>query len=130
MAFGESLGIVTDRTRQVEQRDDWSTGPFNDIRFKTTEPQVAESIMHVFDVGSSFLFYIIQVQHKSDSQSLPLMTFFPAISHFFTRLTPSYRRHARVLDGYLKTKLANSRAKARTLGTFIRNGRKEGDADH
>jgi len=56
MAFGESLGIVTDRIRQVEQRDDWPIGPFNDIRFKTTEPQVAESIMHVFDVGPSVLF--------------------------------------------------------------------------
>lgn len=55
MAFGESLGIVLDRTRQVEERDDWPIGPLNDVRFKTTEPQVAESIMHVFDVSKPYL---------------------------------------------------------------------------
>jgi hypothetical protein len=52
----------------------------------------------------------------TDDQTLPLKSFFPAVSHFFTRLGPTYRRHTNVLDGFLKDKLAASRAKAKTLG--------------
>jgi hypothetical protein len=52
----------------------------------------------------------------TNDQTLPLKSFFPAVSHFFTRLGPTYRRHTNVLDGFLKDKLAASRAKAKTLG--------------
>jgi hypothetical protein len=54
--------------------------------------------------------------YKTDEQTLPLKSFFPAVSHIFTRLESTYRRHANVLDGFLKAKLAASRAKAKTLG--------------
>lgn len=53
---------------------------------------------------------------RTDLQTLPLKSFFPAVTHFFTRLGPTYRRHANVLDGFLKAKLAASRVKAKELG--------------
>jgi hypothetical protein len=56
------------------------------------------------------------VTGTDEDQTLPLKSFFPAVSHFFTRLGPTYRRHTNVLDGFLKDKLAASRAKAKTLG--------------
>jgi hypothetical protein len=56
MAFGESLGIMADRIRQLEERDEWPIGSLGEMRFQTKNPIVAESIMHVFDVSfSSFL---------------------------------------------------------------------------
>jgi hypothetical protein len=57
--------------------------------------------------------------NKIDKKTLPLNTPFPAISHFFTRLTPTYRKHAKILDTFLKTRLKASRERARLMGMFL-----------
>ena len=53
MAFGESLGTVVDRTRQVQvmKAGEVITGPLGQAVFKTQDPAVAESILHIFDVS-------------------------------------------------------------------------------
>ena len=44
------------------------------------------------------------------------MSSFPAISHFISRLTPSYRFHSGRLRDYLNEKLRASREKAKFMG--------------
>ena len=113
MAFGESFGSVLDRTSQVERQKNWQVGKLGETVFETTDSPVAVSILYIFEVS-----HLSSCLHETNGQTLPLKSFFPAASHFFTRLGPTYRRHTNVLDGFLKDKLAASRAKARTLGMF------------
>ena len=49
-------------------------------------------------------------------QSLPVRSAVPAVTHFITRLKPSYRAHARTLDSFLDEKIVQSRAWAAQLG--------------
>jgi hypothetical protein len=112
MAFGESFGSVLDRTSQVERQQNWKVGKLGETVFETTDSPVAVSILYIFEVRPSSSLE----KSDADDQTLPLKSFFPAVSHFFTRLGPTYRRHTNVLDGFLKDKLAASRAKAKTLG--------------
>lgn len=53
MAFGESMGIVSDWMKQVQTRDKgtWTVGSRQEIRFDTKDPAVAESVLCIFDVS-------------------------------------------------------------------------------
>jgi hypothetical protein len=53
---------------------------------------------------------------EPDQQSLPLTSPFPAISHFFTSLSPSHRRHTRNVQSYLQNRLVESRKKTKSIG--------------
>ena len=57
MAFGESLGIIDDRIRQVQASKAWPTGSLDQAVFETTDPKVAESIMYIFDVSPDLSYH-------------------------------------------------------------------------
>ena len=50
MAFGDSLGSVLNRTKQVEEQKEWPIGGLGDTKFDTTDSPVAVSILHIFEV--------------------------------------------------------------------------------
>nr|XP_019046906.1 hypothetical protein I302_03510 [Kwoniella bestiolae CBS 10118]OCF25836.1 hypothetical protein I302_03510 [Kwoniella bestiolae CBS 10118] len=102
LAFGESWNVITSYTGQLESlnsdigNDLSNIGSRGEIVFHLNAPDPARTTWYIF-------------------QAVPVESPFPALSHFFTRLTPSYRYHTKRMDDFLEQRLAEARHKASNL---------------
>ncbi|ORY21756.1 cytochrome P450 [Naematelia encephala] len=99
MAFGHSWGIIPSYSSQLVEGE-YPTGINGEVVFDTVRPELAESTWAIFN-------------------SLPTTSSFPYILHKIRTLSPTYRRHARRLDRFLDAKLADSRARAESVGAEV-----------
>jgi hypothetical protein len=113
MAFGSSWHILSGFKEQVQMLESVPTGPLGDAVFNTTRPSIADSTWYLFEVSHE---HALCARLIADDQAVPINIPFPALSDFLTSLSPTYRRHNRAVQSYLKKKLVESREKIKAIG--------------
>jgi cytochrome P450 len=99
MAFGANWGILESFRQQVKQSKP-STGPLGEAVFSAIPPPMLASTLYLFN-------------------TLPYKSPFPAITAFFTSLSPTWRYHRKQLSTYLDVQLTASRTRAQGMGADI-----------
>ena len=97
MAFGSSWGVSKAYKYQVDRA---STGSLGEAVFTLTGPSLYRSMIYLFD-------------------SLDNYSATPRLSNFITSLRPTYRKHRRALDTYLKEKTFQARKWAADVGADV-----------
>ncbi|KAK4684370.1 hypothetical protein P7C73_g5809, partial [Tremellales sp. Uapishka_1] len=96
MAFGENWQCVASFQQQVSA-EGCTEGPVGEAVFPHVLPMLGQATWTIFD-------------------SIPVLSNFPRIAHFFARQRPTYRRHAALVDRFLDDKIVKARLKAKAIG--------------
>ncbi|KAK1921790.1 cytochrome P450 [Papiliotrema laurentii] len=99
MAFGSSWGVSKAYQAQVEGSSP-SVGPTGEAVFPQTAPQLCRSMIYLFE-------------SVDNAAALPM------VSNFITSLKPTYRKHSKLLNEYLRQKTADARLWAKEVGADI-----------
>ncbi|WWC86654.1 uncharacterized protein L201_001531 [Kwoniella dendrophila CBS 6074] len=100
IALGENWNIISGYTSKLSHCTEYSSrdaviedGKRNEIRFRLEAPELAESVWYIFN-------------------TVPLQNPFPSLTHYFISLSPTYKKHIKRIENFLKQKIREARSKA------------------